>query len=160
MEQGKQVLVNNSGSVIFSACWFIFSLEPSVPWKRHFRSWASGRGRSNRPLCQGVGSPQGLKQPVIQTSRCSCKQEERAGRLRDIAQACLFNSLGRDPERSHPSMEEGFPQAVCPSQTGRRKGPREEGYRNSSAMSRSPRGRSSVLCVPSISTGPISRGGL
>lgn len=77
-KQGKQVLVNNSGSVIFSACWFVFSLEPSVPWKRHFRSRASGRGRSNRPLCQGVGSPQGLEQPVTQASRCSCTQGRKS----------------------------------------------------------------------------------
>lgn len=127
-QQGKQVLVTNSGSVIFSACWFIFSLEPSVPRKRHFRS------RANRPPCQGVGSPQGPEQPVIQASRCSCTKGEGAGRVRDTA--CLFSSRGKVPEVTCLHRG-GVPQAVCPSQTGKRKGPREEGYRNNSAVSQS-----------------------
>lgn len=105
-QQGKQVLVNNSGSVIFSACWFIFSLEPSVPRKRHFRSWASGRGRSNRPPCQGVGSPQGPEQPVIQASRCSCTKGE--GGRKSEGHSRPFQLPGESsrghmpPRRRHP----------------------------------------------------------
>lgn len=67
----------------------------------------------------GSGSPQGLEQPEIQVSRCSCKQGEGAGRLRDTAEACLVSSLGKVPERSHPSMEKASPrQSVLLKQEG------------------------------------------
>lgn len=39
MQQGKQVLVNNSGSVIFSAFWFLFGTKCSTVktfWKPSF----------------------------------------------------------------------------------------------------------------------------
>lgn len=49
---------------------------------------------------------------------------------------------------------EGFLQAVCPSQTGRRKGPREEGDRNSSSGESQAWGRSSILYILSPSMRP------
>lgn len=45
----------------------------------------------------------------MQASRCSCEQGEGAGSRRDTAQACLFSSLGKVPERSHPSTEKASP---------------------------------------------------
>lgn len=150
-------MVNNSGSVIFSACWFIFSLEPRVPWKRHFRSQASGRGRPNRHRARAWVHPGGQSSQRFKLPGAAARKGKGAGRVRDTA--CLFSSRGKVPEVTCLHRG-GVPQAVCPSQTGKRKGPREEGYRNSSAVSHSPRVRSSSLCVLSIATGPRPWGGL
>lgn len=50
----------------------------------------------------------------------------------------LLIQLPGESSREVTSLHgEVSPQAVCPSQTGRRKGPREERYRNSSAVSQS-----------------------
>lgn len=78
MQPGKQVLVSNSGSVIFSAFWFLFRTKCSTV--KTFGSQASGRARSNRPLWQAIGSSKGLEQPVIQASRSKQLQTRGRGR--------------------------------------------------------------------------------
>lgn len=88
-------------------------------------------------------------------------QARGRGRKAEGHSRSLLSQLPGESSREVTSLHgEGFPKAVCSSQTGRRKGPREEEYRNSSTVSHCPRGRSSVLCIPSISTGPRSWGGL
>lgn len=76
-------------------------------------------------------------------------QARGRGRKTEGHSPSLLSQLPGESSREVTSLHgEGFPKVVCSSKTGRRKGPREEEYRNSSAVSHSPRGRSSVLCIP------------
>lgn len=105
MQQGKQVLVNNSGPAIFSALWFLFGTKCSTEktfrkpsfWERQIKQvtvadseWVHSKG-----LRAGAASDPSF-QVQLQTRGRGRKAEEH--------NLCLLIQPPVESERSHPSI--------------------------------------------------------